>query len=346
MNVYFYVNGLARLVMACAIADQHYADCRKHLILLYQHRYNYDSVLPQVRHLFASVLELHISNRTYSHRYQLFNTYLNPYFPLRRLFKPNSEVVLFDISSPVQKFIVRRNKRLGNRVVVYAESLAVDRCFVSPGKHELWRRLARRIFTRAFAYQHDYDVFYVHNTAVYQDAPSAKKLRPIADLYLSPSFARYAEILTAHLPLESLKEFDLVFFGQPLSNYHHFLSREEEERMLHEIIGEKRALILPHPNERLDIDNKYSSLKNAQVLRSAISNELLLLRLRPRITMTFGSTIALNHAITMPESMNYFFPVMRSHLGVLQKYVHHMSNIHIDNRFVTTHLGSATDRRP
>lgn len=334
MNVFFYVNGLARLVMACAIADEYYAGHRKHLILLHQHGYDYDAILPQVRHLFASVLEFHVANARYSHRYQFLNTYFKPYRSLSEYFTPQSDVVLFDISSPVQKFVVRHNKQLGNRILVFAESLAVDRCFSLPAKHEYLRRLACHLFPRAFAYQHDYDVFYVHVPTMCQDIPYATKLKPIAGLYQSESFSRYASLFTAHLPLDELRTYERVFFGQALSNFHSFFSRAEEEEMLQKIIGEERTLILPHPNERLGVDNKYSNLKNARLLRSGIPNELLLMRLRPKVTATYHSTIGINYAIMAPDSVNHFYPINNPQLAQLKQYARHLDNIRIDSRFV------------
>lgn len=339
MNVFFFVNGLPRLIMACAIADEYFAGCRRHLILLNQHGYRYDSVLPKVRHAFSEVMQFRVSYNSYSHWRQFIHTYFDSFPSLRGLFTPNSAVVLFDISSPVQKFIVRRNKRLGNRVVVFAESLAVDRCFVRPDGRDRWRGLVRQLLPRAFAYQHDYDVFYVHNTAIYENTPYITKLRPIADLYRSASFAKYASLLTADLPIERLQDHDCVFLGQPLSNFDAVLSRAEEERMLHDIIGSRRALVLPHPNERLEENNKYSGLKGSHVFRSGVPNELLLLRLRPKLTMTFASTMGINYASMVPDSMNLFFPISREQAKLLQRYAPHLPNIEVDDRFI---VGSGT----
>lgn len=334
MNVFFYVNGLPRLIMACAIADEYFAGCRRHLILLNQHGYRYDALLPKVRHNFSEVLQFRVSYNSYSHWRQFFHTYLDPFPSLRGFFKPDSTVVLFDISSPVQKFIVRRNKRLGNRVVVFAESLAVDRCFVGPDGSDKWRGIARMLLPRAFAYQHDYDVFYVHNTAIYENTPYISKLRPIAGLYQSASFARYATLLTAELPIEKLQEHDCVFLGQPLSNFDAVLDRAEEESMLHDIIGKRRALILPHPNERLEENNKYSGLKGSWVFRSGLPNELLLLRLRPKLTMTFASTMGINYASMVPDSKNIFYPISSEQLNLLRRYAAHLPNVEVDDRFI------------
>ncbi len=334
MNVFFYVNGVPRLIMACAIADEYYPNCRKYLILLHQFGYEYDAVLPAVRDKFVAILDLRIGTRKYSDVYQFVNTYLNPYLSLRRFFTGKSEVVLFDISSPVQKFIVRHNKALGNAVKVYAESLAIDRIFAPSKRNGLLPRIGRRLFARAFAYQHDYDVLHVHIKGIYEDSPHIGKLKPITDLYRSESFAHYARLLTAHLPMDELVDYDTIFFGQPLSNFDDIMSRDDEERMLHDILGERKTLILPHPNEILGEDNKYTRFKHARVFRSGIPNELLLLRLRPKVTMTYFSTIGINYAVANAESMNYFYPIDAPRLQMLQRYARHLPNITVDQRFV------------
>lgn len=339
MNVFFYVNGVPRLIMACAIADEYYPNDRKYLILLHQHGYNYEAVLPAVRHKFTAILDLRIRTRRYSHAYQFIHTYLNPYLSLREFFTPESEVVLFDISSPVQKFIVRHNKAFGNTVKVYAESLAVNRCFVPSARNGFWARVGRQIFPRAFGYQHDYDVFHVLIKEIYADTPFAGKLRPISDLYRSRSYAHYGRLLTAHLPLGELSGYDTIFFGQPLSNFDNVMSRDAEVRMLREILGERKTLILPHPNEILDGENKYSPFKNARVFRSGVPNELLLLRLRPKVTMTYFSTIGINYAVANADSVNYLYPIDETRLRMLQKYSRHLPNITVDERFVAARAG-------
>jgi len=334
MNVFFYVNGVPRLIMACAIADEYYPNCRKYLILLHQHGYNYDAVLPAVRDKFTAILDLRIPTRKYSDVHHFLHTYFNPYLSLRRFFTPDSEVVLFHISTPVQKFIVRHNKALGNVVKVYAESLAIDRCFAPSKRNRFMERIGRCLFSRAYAYQHDYDVLYVHVKGIYADSPHVGKLKPITDLYRSRSFAHYAKVLTAQLPIDELAGYDAVFFGQPLSNFDDIMSREEEERMLQEILGERKTLILPHPNEILGRDNKYTRFKNTHVFRSGIPNELLLLRLRPKVTMTYFSTIGINYAVSNVDSMNYFYPIDVPRLRMLQRYASHLPNITVDERFV------------
>ena len=338
-NVFFYANGVPRLVMACAIADEYYPNCRKYLILLYQHGYNYDAVLPAVRDKFTAVLDLRLPTRKYSDVHHFLNTYFNPYLSLRRFFTCDSEVVLFQLSTPVQKFIIRHNKALGNVVKIYAESLSIDRCFAPSKRTGLMARMGRRLFPRAFAFQHDYDILYVHIKGIYKDSPHAEKLEPISALYQSESFGRYAKVMTTHLPMDELADYDTVFFGQPLSNFDNVMSREEEERMLQEILGERKTLILPHPNEILDGDNKYTRFKNARVFRSGIPNELLLMRLRPRVTMTYFSTIGINYAVTNAGSMNYFYPTDSARLRMLQKYAQHLPNITVSERFVAKHAG-------
>lgn len=320
--------------MACAIADEYYPTHRKYLILLHQHSYNYDAVLSKVRDKFTGVLDLRIPTRKYSHLLHFWRVYFNRYVLLRRFFIPNSEVVLFHIGSPVQKFIMRYNKKLGNSIKVFAESLAIDRCFVPSRNTGIVARLGSRLFPRAFEYQHDYDTFYVLIKEIYADTPYAEKLRPISGLYRSQSFAHYGKILTSHLPLDELAGYDTVFFGQPLSNFDNVISRAEEERMLRKILGDRKTLILPHPNERLDGDNKYTQFKNARVFRSGVPNELLLLRLRPSVTMTYFSTIGVNYAVTNVDSVNYFYPIDKARLQMLQKYARHVGNMRVDERFV------------
>ena len=250
-EVFFYVNGMSRLLMSCVIGDELYPDDRKHLILLHQHPHgSYDALLRHVQQSFVRVHHLHIARWRYSHRDQFFNTYFNRYRELRRLFRPGSEVILFGIRTPVQKFIVRYNRALGNTVKVYAGSLFSDRYFVR--REDKWlRRIVRRLFARAFDYQHDYDVFYVFDKDVHRDSPWHAKLENMFNLYGSLSFRKYAGMATSDIDLHEISGYDTVFFGQPLSNPAGLLRRDEEEAMLHAIIGERRILILPHPNEIL-----------------------------------------------------------------------------------------------
>jgi len=333
MSVYFYVNGVPRLVMACAIADEFYPGEKKKLILLQQHGYNYDEILPKIRDRFEDVLRFHQPTRKYSDWQQIRQVYFESYPELETYFQPGSEVVLFGIGSPVQKFILRLNQRLGNRVQVYAESLAVDRYFVPSKRNKLIHRFGRLVLPRAFAYQHDYEAFHVMAPEIYAATPYAGKLKPIAPLYRSASFARYAAMLTANVPVGDLADYDTVMFGQPLSNFDNIISRETEEGMLREMLGEQRVLILPHPNEILGPDNKYGCLKHARVFRSGVPNELLLMKLRPKTTYTYFSTVGINYAVSNPDSQNHFFPIDETRLKMVQRYAAHLPNVRVDPRF-------------
>lgn len=335
MSVYFYVNGIPRLVMACAIADEFYADRPKRLILLQQHGYNYDAILPMIRDRFEDIVHLHLPTVKYSDWNHVKQVYFNRYPVLENYFKPGGEVVLFGIGSPLQKHIMRVNRRLGNRIQVFAESLAVDRYFVPSKRNKFHHKLGRVLLPRAFEYQHDYDAFHVHVPQIYASTPYAPKLKPISPLYRSQAFSRYAAQLTAGVSVDGLTDYDTVLFGQPLSNFDNIISREKEEGMLREMLGEQRVLVLPHPNEILGPDNKYNCLKNGRVFRSGVPSELLLLKLRPARTYTYFSTAGVNYAVSNPASQNYFFPIDAARLKMLQRYAPHLPNMHIDPRFST-----------
>ncbi|HEV2854319.1 MAG TPA: hypothetical protein VHC97_16115 [Thermoanaerobaculia bacterium] len=333
-DVFFYANGLPRLLMSCVIGDEIYPGARKHLILLHQYGYHYDGLLPRVEKSFSRVYHLRVRARRYSHFDQLLNSYLNPYPGLRRFFRPGSEVVLFGIRSPVQKFIVRHNKRLGNTVRVYAESLAVDR-FLEPRRDGAWwRRIARRCLARAFDVQHEYDVFYVVHKELYRHSPWYDRLETMFPLYASPSFAKHAALLTRDLDLSGLAGYGTVFFGQPLSNFDGLLAREDEEGLLRSILGDREVLILPHPNEVLEKDNKYGAVPNGRLFRAGIPNDLLLLALRPKVTMTYSSTIGVNYAVMNPESTNHFFPLDRSRYELLCRYRQFIPNLVVSDALV------------
>jgi len=339
-NVYFYVNGIPRLVMACVIAAEAYPDARKHLILLHQHDYRYDEILPAISGEFESIFPLHVPTRKYSHWRQFIDVYLGPHTELQDAFEPGSDVVLFDISSPLQKFIVRHNRSLGNRVTIYAESLVVDRCFLEPDASEWGRRIARAVFPRAYAYQHDYEVFYVLNPSIYATSPHATKLKSLAPLYRAASFSRYARLLTAHMPLDDLEGYELVFFGQPLSDRDKLVTRRKEQQMLADIFAGRRTLVLPHPREILGDGDKYSALRNATVFRSGLPNELLLLRLRPKSTATFASTIGIAYAATNPDSANEFYPPDERRLRMVRGNAAALANVRIDARFAQNNLNA------
>jgi hypothetical protein len=334
-NVYFYVNGVARLLMSCVIAQEVYPKHRKYLVLLHQYGYTYDSLLPHVRDQFAGIYDLRGGAARYSHADQFLNTYFNRYSGLREFFQPRSDVIVFGIRSPQQKFVVRHNKAIGNVVKVYAESLATDRYF-SPRKGESKLRwAARKVFSRAFDYQHDYDAFYVVNREMYRESPWYPKIQTMLNLYDTPTFALYAKLLTEHVDLSAVSDYDTVFFGQPLSNFDGTVDRTSEEAMLQKIVGDRRVLVLPHPNEQLDGGNKYDVLPNARIFRNnGAPNDLLLMRLRPKYTITYSSTIGLNYATMNTQSTNYFYPLHRSRVDLLQRYKRFIPNIEVNTDLV------------
>lgn len=321
---------MSRLLMSCVIGDELYAGDRKHLILLHQPPHKYDALLPHVRQNFVDVHDLHIAKWQYSHKDQFIDTYFNRYDELRRLFRPNSDVILFGIATPVQRFIVRHNKALGNTVRLYAGSLLSDQYLV-PRKDERWRGIVRRVFARAFEYQHDYDVFYVFDKEAYRDSPWYPKLETMFDIYGSPSFRKYVDMLTSHLDLKEVLDYDTVFFGQPLSAEGH-VTQQEEEAMLRAIIGERRVLILPHPIETEA--TKYGVVPNGRVFHTKIPNDLLLLALTPKVTMTYASTIGVSYAMMNPESTNYFFPIHRPLHDLLCRYQRTLKNVVVSDEFV------------
>lgn len=218
-NVYFFSNGMPRLLMSIVIAEELYKDQKKYRILLDQFGYNYNMLQPLIEPHFERIFWLKVSAKRYTHINQFLNVYFNPYLKLRKLFKRNSEMVLFGIRSPVQKFIIRHNRRLGNSMMVYAEGLAVDRYFVPRGDTTVWRKWMRRLFRRAFDYQHDYDKFHVFVKDVYRQSKLYDKLETIFDLYGSPAFSKYASSMASDLNMGEIAGFNSVFFGQPLSNF-------------------------------------------------------------------------------------------------------------------------------
>ena len=99
--------------------------------------------------------------------------------------------------------------------------------------------------------------------------------------------------------------FDTWFFGQPLSNFDGLVSEEKEISMLRQILADQKVLVLPHPNEILGKKNKYSSLVNVEVLKSKVPNDLLLGKIKPTKTITYGSTISLTYALKLtPDSVD------------------------------------------
>jgi len=334
-EIVFFVNGPARLLMSCVIANELYPDRTKHLILLEQYGYRYDALLPHTRRMFDRVYAFGVRAHRYSHMDQLLNTYLNPYSRVRRMLVPGQRLILFGLRSPAQKFMIRHSKRLGNPVEVYAESVSVNRYFAPRAPESTWRDLAGRVFTRAFEYQHDYDCFHVLDPNLYADSPNAGKLVRMFNLYGSPSFARYASLLTADLDLSAIATYDEVFLGQPLSDNATFLKPAEEEAMLREIIGDRRVLVLPHPGERLSPGNdKYRVVPNARVFRGGVPSELVLLKLRPTMTHTYYSTAGVNYAMMNAGSVNHFYPIHRSMHAMLRGFARSLPNMRVTDRYV------------
>ena len=334
-EIVFFANGPARLLMSSVIADELFPDNRKQLILLRQFGYRYDELLPHVHGMFDQVHELHIQSAKYSHLDQLLNSYFNPFPHLRRIFHPGQRLILFGLRSPAQKFMIRMNKRLGNRIDVYAESVSVDRYFAARHKRPAWQAAGARLLSRAFDFQHDYDRFYVLDPSLYDESPHREKIAKMFNLFGSPSFRRYAALLTAHLDLSGLEGYDEVFLGQPLSNFASFLEPREEEEMLREIIADRKVLVLPHPNERLDAGrDKYRVLPNAQVFRGGVPSELVLLKLLPRRASTYYSTAGVNYAMMNPESRNSFYPIHRSMYEMLCRFRQSLPNMSVTDRYL------------
>ena len=119
-----------------------------------------------------------------------------------------------------------------------------------------------------------------------------------------------------------------------MSNFDDRLSRAEEEALLQRIVGDRNVLVLPHPNEILDENNKYDVLPGATVFRGKFPNDLLLARLRPKTTLTYSSTLGLTYAINNPESHNHFYPLYRSQLAMLQRYQEHIPNVRVSDAHV------------
>lgn len=332
-NVTFYVNGPARLLMSSVIADEHFSGYRKYLILLNQFGYEYGTLLKHVRDRFEDVFSLKLPDRKYTHWGQWRDVYLRDFPDLRAFVRPDSRLVLFGIRSPVQKFLINLTKAAGNSVDVYAESVSVDRYFVERKSDGLIRGGIRKAFPRAFEFQHDYDRFFVLDPEMYRASPHFAKLRSIKGIYESNSFNKYARMLTSDIDLSDACKFDLVFLGQPLSNFDNFMSQAEEISILKSILGDRPVLILPHPNENFKRSNKYDCLPNARTLRAGIPSELILLSMMPKKTITYSSTCALNYAMMNPLSSNQFYPVFLDHYKMLVRYEAALPNIDVSDRF-------------
>lgn len=334
-HVVFYANGPARLLMACVIGDEMFPDARKSIIMLHQYGYNYDKLLPYVQDRFEQVFVVRERAKRYSHLDQFRNTYFNRYRALDAALRPGSTLVQFGLRSPIQKHLSRRANRLGARVEIYAEGVAVERYFRSYEGDGLVRGTFRRMFPRAFDHQHDYDVFYMLNPDVYANSPHRPKLAAMFDLYGSDSFHRYAAILTKDIDLSEVEGYDTVLLGQPLGQMEGQDNvRAQEERMLLEIIGDRRVLVLPHPIERTQGGlDKYRVLPGAKVLSTGVPSELLLLGLRPSVTITYASNAAINYAIMNHNSTNYFYPVYRSRYDILLKHQQSLPNMIVNGDY-------------
>jgi hypothetical protein len=187
-RVYFFVNGPSRLLMAAVIAQEQYKNTEKHLILLDQYGYDYTNILPLIENDYQSIQRLKLKTQKYSEVNQLLDCYFGRFPTLRHLFQPESDVILFGLRSPVQKFIIRRNKALKNRILIYAESLAVDRYFLPTPEEGVLKATLRKLFSRAFDYQRDYDHFYLFCKEVYANSPYSEKNDQMFDLFGSSSF--------------------------------------------------------------------------------------------------------------------------------------------------------------
>ncbi len=339
-RVSFFANGPARLLMSCIIADEFYPDKRRTLILLDQFGYDYGRLLPHVGASFDRILFVKGRERRYSNLAQIVGTYIRPYIDLSDAFSPGEHSILFGLRSPIQKHIIRRNRELGNSIDIYAESIAVDRYFDNGFDTEpVLRSLARGMMARALDYQHDYDRFFLHVPQLYLDSPQAPKFRKMPRLFQMPSAEKYADIMLRDIDLSGLAGYDTVFFGQPLSNFDGLITPEAEEDMLRQILGDRKVVVMPHPNERLDVHNKYAVLPNARILPAGLPNDLICQRLKPRRTITYSSTIGIDYALSQPNTENLFFPVLARSLHALERYARHVSNIEVSDRYVTIDAG-------
>lgn len=340
-HVTFYVNGPARLLKACIIADAFFPDTPTSLILLDQFGYDYNRLLPHVRQKFERIAFFQANERSYTHFGQFLGTYIRRYQELQSHFAPNGHVVLFGLRSPIQKFIIRCNRKLGNSIDIYAESIMVDRYFDGRFRRDNpVKRYLRRWLSEAFDYQHEYDRFFVHVPELYADAPQSTKIRKMPSLFRLASAQKYLDLLLRDVDLEGLEKFDTVLIGQPLSNFDGFVSPQAEEDILRRIVGDRRVLVLPHPNERLDQHNKYAVLPQARVMARGAPNDLICQHLRPTTTITYASTMGIEYALSNPESANLFYPVLPPSLDLLKRYREHVPNMVVSDDCVIPGAGA------
>lgn len=334
-HVVFFVNGPARLLMTCVIADEKFADARKSLILLDQFGYDYEKLLPFVRENFDQVLVAREKAHQYSHINQFRNVYFNRYPALDCALHPHSTLVQFGLRSPIHKHLIRRAKSIGARVEIYAEGVANDRYFLPKRNESLLATVTRRVFRRAFDLQHDYDIFYLLDPDIYSETPYRAKLAQMFDLYGSDAFRHYSALMTSDIDLSQVEGYDTVLLGQPIQ---HLVSpdevRTQEARILINIVGNRRVLILPHPAEMSDGGlDKYRVLPNAEIFSTGVPSELLLMGLRPTSTITYASTAAVNYAMMNPASENFFYPVHRSRLSILQRFQQSLPNMIVSGEY-------------
>jgi len=298
-RVSFFANGPARLLMSCIIADEFYPDKRRTLILLDQFGYDYGRLLPHVGASFDRILFVKGRERRYSNLAQIVGTYIRPYIDLSDAFSPGEHSILFGLRSPIQKHIIRRNRELGNSIDIYAESIAVDRYFDNGFDTE---PVLRSLARGMMARALDYQHDY------------DRFFLHVPQLYLdSPQAPKFRKMPR--------------LFQMPSAD------------MLRQILGDRKVVVMPHPNERLDVHNKYAVLPNARILPAGLPNDLICQRLKPRRTITYSSTIGIDYALSQPNTENLFFPVLARSLHALERYARHVSNIEVSDRYVTIDAG-------
>lgn len=322
-QVVFYVNGPPRLLLAALIAAELYPAHSCSVILLKQFGYDYSALLPYVADHFDEIHQLSITTRRYSHLDQFLKTYFARYNRLRGWVPEQAEMVLFGLRSPVEKFLIRHSRSLGNRVSVYAGSLDIERYFEGWAGDSWLRGVMRRCFARAFDYQHDYDDFFVLEPELYRASPLFGRLSKLPDLYSSPTLRRIGDRAQLDLGLNELIGAPLVFFGQPVSGSDSLLTQKQEESLLQRIFAGRTAVVLPHPNELPPASgeaDKYSGLVGARVIRSGLPNELLLRCFRPQQAATYFSTIGVTFALRNPQVPVHFYPLRIKQLRSLERY--------------------------
>lgn len=333
-SVLFYINGPARLLMAAIIRKEFFADQKATAVLLDQFNYSYDALLNDVSDSFDEVIHLKVPVRKNTVGSDIYLTHFWRNRYLRTLAGDADTLVLFDIRSPIQKKLARYSKSAGNGVDIYAESIAVTRTLDPRPAEKLPRRVFRQCFSDALEIPHVYDRFFVHVPGIFDGSEHSAKIRQLPPLLRLPAGQNIVERLLSGTDLEPFADFDTVFFGQPLSNGDGLISREEEESILVDMIGDQRVLIMPHPNEVLQKDNKYNALPNARLLPPGYPNALVLEQIRPRKTITYSSTLAIEYAILHPETHSEFYPVTGRMFDMLNRYEPHFPTMTVHRTFV------------